>query len=100
MHIRTPNAAVDAAVSPASARATVPSPPSPGSALRPQTLWASRPMPVRAGRLIGVRLATGELQVALVENGATQLRWVRADRMLTDRQAEEWARNAVFRRTR
>jgi len=57
-------------------------------------------MLVLAGRLIGVRLIAGELQVTLVEVGAAQARWVRADRVLTDRQAEEWSRTAVFKRTR
>lgn len=96
-HIRTPRAAVAADSAPSAL--TTPSAPAP-RALRPPTLWASRPLRVRAGRLLGVRLVGGDLQVALVADGADAVRWVSAEKTLTERQAEAWARNAAFRRTR
>lgn len=97
MHIRTPRAAVAANSTP-SALDTPLTPVQHNS--RPQTLWASRPFVVRAGRLLGVRLVGRNLQVALVENGAGQARWVTADRVLTERQADDWARSATFRKAR
>lgn len=96
-HIRTPRAAVAADSAP-------PAPFTPSNpahrAPRPPTLWSSRPLRVRAGRLLGVRLAGGQLEVALVADGADAVRWVLAEKALTERQAEDWARSAAFRRTR
>lgn len=97
MHIRTPRAAVAADSAPSAS--FTPSTPAP-RAVRPPTLWASLPLRVRAGRLLGVRLAGGQLEVALVADGADAVRWVSAERVLTEGQAETWARTAVFRRTR
>jgi len=97
MHIRTPRAAVAAdSAPPALTTHSTPTPPAP----RTPTLWASRPLCVRAGRLLGVRLSGGDLQVALVADGADAVRWVPAEKALTERQADDWARNAAFRRTR
>ncbi len=97
MHIRTPRAAIAAdSAPPAQTTHSTPEP----RAARPPTLWSSRPLRVRAGRLLGVRLADGELQVALVADGADAVRWVAAEKALTERQAEDWARSAAFRRTR
>lgn len=61
-----------------------------------QTLWASRPLQVRVGRLIAVRLRGEELQVALVTLDGQ--RWVRADAVLTAAQAERWTRTSQFKR--
>lgn len=61
-----------------------------------QTLWASRPFQVRAGRLTAVRLRGEELQVALVTPDGQ--RWVRADKVLTAAQAEQWVRTSRFAR--
>ncbi len=97
MHIRTPRAAIAADSAP---RAHIPLPVQTPRAPHPATLWASRPLRVRAGRLLGVRLAGGDLQVALVADGADAVRWVSAERVLTERQAEDWARSAAFRRMR
>jgi hypothetical protein len=61
-----------------------------------QTLWASRPLQVRAGRLIAVRLRGDDLQVAVATiNGR---KWVRADAALTAAQAERWVRTSRFAR--
>lgn len=61
-----------------------------------QTLWASRPLQIRAGRLVAVRLHGEELQVALVTVDGRQ--WVRADAVLTASQAERWVRTSRFAR--
>lgn len=97
MHIRTPRAAVDAVSQ--SAIPAVPQSPTP-AAQRPLTLWASRPLHVRAGRLIGVRLIGGTVQVAIIEASSPALRWVAAERVLTEAQANIWAKSSAFRRTR
>jgi hypothetical protein len=97
VYIRTLHAAVAVAAPQAPAGAsTQPAAPPRHS----QTLWASRPAVVRAGRLIGVRLTGSELLVAFVENAAPRLRWVRADSVLTERQAKDWVRSATFSRSR
>jgi hypothetical protein len=97
MHIRTPRAAIAAESAPtAHTTSATPAP----RAQRPPTLWASRPLHVRAGRLLGVRLSGDELEVGLVADGADAVRWVSAEKALTERQAEDWVRTAVFRRTR
>lgn len=59
-----------------------------------QTLWASRPLTVRAGRLVAVKLRGDDLRVGLTtENG---LRWVRPETVLSTTQAEAWTRISVF----
>jgi hypothetical protein len=59
-----------------------------------QTLWASHPLQVRAGRLVAVRLRGEELQVALVTGDGR--RWARADEVLTAAQAERWVQRSRF----
>ena len=96
-HIRTPRAAVAAdSAPPALTTHSTPAPRAP----RPPTLWSSRPLRVRAGRLLGIRLVGDDLQVALVADCAVAVRWVSAERVLTEVQAENWSRTAVFRRMR
>lgn len=97
MHIRTPSAAVAADTAPQAPTSSIPLV---SRAPRVPTLWASRSLRVRAGRLLGVRLVGVELQVALVADGADAVRWVAAERALSARQAEDWAHTAAFRRTR
>jgi hypothetical protein len=59
-----------------------------------QTLWASRPLTLRAGRLVAVKLRGDDLRVGLTtENG---LRWVRPEAVLTTAQAEAWTRTSTF----
>lgn len=98
MHIRTPRATVAANSTPLALDTPLTSAAAPRP--HPLTLWASRPLLVRAGRLVGVRLVGGDLQVGLVTDGADRVRWVRAEAFLTDRQADDWVRSATFRRTR
>src|SRR5690606_28894244 len=53
-----------------------------------QTLWASRPLAVRAGRLVAVRLHGEDLRVGLANpNG---VRWVRPAAALMSGQAQAW----------
>ena len=70
----------------------------PNSGPRPKVLWAARPLQVRAGRLVGVRLRGSALEVALVAPGAEGLRWVAANSVLTSAQGEVWARTSEFDR--
>lgn len=62
------------------------------------TLWASRALPVGTGRLVGIRLRTGAIQVALVAAGVDALRWVDAETVLSETQVRLWLRIAQFRR--
>jgi hypothetical protein len=61
-----------------------------------RTLWASPAMPVRAGRLIGVRLRGEAVEVALVARDADHLRWVPAASVLTQVQVELWLKTSQF----
>ncbi len=98
MHLRYPRAAVAAALSssvgpladifPVSqADADVP---------RPQVLWASPALFVRAGRLVGVRRIEQAVQVALIEPGEDRLRWVAAEAVLSEFQARTWVQTSRF----
>lgn len=97
MHIRYARAAVAAESAPFSC---------PPSALRtsgpraggsaPRILWSSPGMSTPAGRLIGVRLRDGSIDVALVERGSDQMRWVVAAHVLTDYQVALWIRTSKF----
>ncbi len=62
---------------------------------RVQTLWASRPLTVRAGRLVAVRLRGDDLRIGLAT--ADGLRWVSPDGVLTVSQAEAWVKASRFR---
>jgi hypothetical protein len=59
-----------------------------------QTLWASRPLPVRAGRLVAVRLRGDELRVGLATPDG--LRWLSPHAVMTLAQAEKWASTSRF----
>jgi hypothetical protein len=61
------------------------------------TLWAERPLQVRAGRLLGVRLTGQRLQVALVANKTGVLTWVQPSSVLSDAQAETWVKSTRFK---
>lgn len=90
-YIRTARAAV-ASPQPDDARTT---PPAPRKAFHPtRTLWASRPLSVRGGRLVAVQLRGDELRVGLATPDG--LRWVRPESVLSDTQAEAWARRSAF----
>lgn len=90
-YIRTARAAV-ASPQPDDARTT---PPAPRKTFHPtRTLWASRPLSVRGGRLVAVQLRGDELRVGLATLDG--LRWVRPESVLSDAQAEAWARRSDF----
>lgn len=59
-------------------------------------LWASQTLPVRAGRLIGVRLRGEDVEVALMKPGAEGLRWVAARTALSEQQERLWLTFARF----
>jgi len=92
-YIRTPRAAVAAPLidddrGPAAQRLA-------GNAHgRAQTLWASRPLAVRAGRLIAVRLRGEDLRVGLATPDG--VRWVRPEAVLTSAQAQAWAETSAL----
>lgn len=92
-YIRTPRAAVAAASSQQDDRGHVSH--QAVRANRPaQTLWASRPLTVRAGRLVAVKLRGDDLRVGLTTESGLQ--WVRPEAVLTTAQAEAWTRTSVF----
>lgn len=90
-HIRTPRAAVATATPDTNQQAS-----RPREVVRrpPQTLWASRPLSVRAGRLVAVRLLGEELRVGMAT--ADGLRWVRAESVLTSARAQMWVASSTF----
>lgn len=92
-YIRTPRAAVAAPLldddrEPAAQRQA------PNPRGRTQTLWASRPLAVRAGRLIAVRLRGEDLRVGLATPDG--VRWVRPGAVLTSAQAQAWVATSTF----
>ncbi len=62
----------------------------------PRTLWASPALPVRSGRIMGVRLRAETVEVALVVQGDDRIRWVPAASVLTEFQAALWLRTSRF----
>lgn len=55
----------------------------------PKVLWASVPLQTAAGRLVGMRIIDGALEVAIA--GPPALRWIPAERALSEAQARRWA---------
>lgn len=108
MHTRYPRAAVEIDDAPTrGSHQDLDSPRSIAGLIRPAltashplpTLWASQALPVRKGRVIGVRLRSGAIEVALVAAGADTLRWVDAGSALSEAQELQWLRVAQFRPT-
>lgn len=67
------------------------------------TLWASRPFVLKTGgRLVAVRLLPGrqELEVLRTSNIGAPSLWVKAERVLSEREAELWAQQSKFTRAR
>ncbi len=62
----------------------------------PRTLWASPALPVRGGRLIGVRLRAESVEVALIVQGGDRIRWIPAVSALTEFQAALWLKTSQF----
>lgn len=96
-HIRTPRAAV--AADSHAPEAGVPTFQVRNKARAP-ILWASRPLRLRNGRAVAVRLVSGAIEVAVVEPGTSALRWMAADRVMTESQAIQWSKTANFTRSR
>ena len=93
MHTRHQRAAVDSS--------EVPSPRRPAAHHSAQltttiTLWAARPLGVRQGRLIAVRLRGNEVQVRLVDSRDGLSRWCPAEGLITEFQATQWVANSRF----
>jgi len=98
MHLRYPRAAV-AAESSSSVGPLAdifPTPRAGTEVPRPQVLWASPALSIRAGRLVGVRRVGQVVQVALIKPGEDRLRWVAAESVLTEFQARAWVQTAQF----
>lgn len=96
MHVRTDRAAV-AVTFGGSDTAEFASPLRPPPRRPPfVTLWASRALDLRLGRLIGVRIGEHRIDVALVAPGSDSMRWVDAEGVLTESQARLWLRTSTF----
>lgn len=59
------------------------------------TLWATRPLTVASGRLMGVQLRGQELRVALATS--TGVKWVSPHSVMTPEQAEKWVKHSAFK---
>jgi hypothetical protein len=90
MHVRFPRAAV--AIESAGSFATT------AAANRApiQVRWATRPLVVRAGRVVAVRQRDGVVQLGIVAKGATTLKWVDPSSVLSEAQIQMWERNSSF----
>lgn len=90
MHTRHDRAAVDTteARRPAARRSANPS--------TTLTLWAERPLAVRHGRLIAVRLRGDQVQVRLVDSRSGLSRWSYPDGLISEFQAAQWVANSRF----
>jgi hypothetical protein len=94
MHIRYPRASV--AEGPQQQPSPLPAAVRP-PAEPPQTLWATRPLVVKAGRLVAVRRRGGLLEVGLVRPGQVAIVWKPADSVVTPEEAARWMRQSQFR---
>lgn len=100
MYIKTRFAAVCAAPEAlaSSPRSSASQPPRTEPATGPaRILWADRALVIPAGRVTGVRHWNGIVEVALLPVGSAAIRWVLAERLLSQRQIEHWLETAAFR---
>ena len=65
---------------------------------KPPAYWASRAFDTRHGRLIGFRVSASQVQVAIVSAGSEGLRWIDADKVLSETAARWWLRTSSFSR--
>lgn len=94
MHTRHCRASVDLSEAPPARRPATRH--SATSSNTPLTLWADRPLAVRQGRLIGVRLHGSEVQVRLVDSRDGLGRWCPAQGLISEFQAAQWVANSQF----
>ena len=96
MHIISKRAAVaiDSEVNVPSDESGFSSNPTPATAIK--TLWASKPLPTHAGRVVAVRTNSGVVEVGIVEDGASTLRWKAAAAAMSGGQERKWLREAKF----
>ena len=96
MHIISIRAAVaiDSEVNVPVVESAFSSNPIPAAAIK--TLWASKPLPTHAGRVVAVRINSGVAEVGIVENGAGTLRWKSAAAAMSSAQERKWLREAKF----
>ena len=86
--------AVDSEVHVPSDESALPSNPTPTTAIK--TLWASKPLQIHAGRAVAVRINSGLVEVGIIENGTSQLRWTPLATALSGAQERKWMREAKF----
>ena len=86
MHIISKRAAVaiDSEVNVPSDESAFSSNPTPATAIK--TLWASKPLPTHAGRVVTMRINSGMVEVGIVEEGASTLRWKSATAVMSGAQ--------------
>lgn len=96
MHIFSKRAAVasDDAVATASNVAAYCDKPNPRPVAK--TLWTSEAFALQTGRLVAVRMTMNGVEVALVENGTSAVRWVSASTVMSHGQETQWLRTAKF----
>ena len=96
MHIISKRAAVaiDSEVNVPSDESAFSSNPTPATVIK--TLWASKPLPTHAGRVVAVRINSGMVEVGIVKNGASTLRWKSAAAAMSSAQEKKWLREAKF----
>ena len=96
MHIILKRAAVaiGSEVNVPSDESTFASNPPPATAIK--TLWASKPLPTHAGRVVAVRINSRVVEVGIIEDGANTLRWKSAAAVMSGAQERKWLREAKF----
>ena len=68
--------------------------PPPATAIK--TLWASKSLPVHAGRGVAVRINSGLVEVGIIDNGTSLLRWMPVAAAMSGAQERKWMREAKF----
>lgn len=96
MHIISKRAAVavDSEANVSSNESTFPGNPPTSTAIK--TLWASKSLPTHAGRVVAVRIHSSVVEVGIIDNGTSTLRWKPAATALNGAQEGKWIREAKF----
>ena len=61
------------------------------------TLWATKPLMVPKGRVVGVRKIGQSIQVGIVATGNTSVGWLPSASLLTQAQINRWMNSSSFR---